>query len=144
MKYTTGVFIILSCFIMQNAQAEYYLEYPEQLLDNVVYIDLRKHPKPKHVYHAKKRVVAHHKKRSTCEINVYYIYSPPCGACNSNWVPPSTYSSSRHHYRHAFVKFSGKPTSLRGTYEPKPDPETFDMRTVDDDVMKDPNMNNQY
>lgn len=143
MKSFIRLFVIISLVITNNAYAEYYLEYPEPQLDNMVYIDLRKPHKAKTVHH---RAPVKHTyvkkqthKRSTCQITVYNYYTCPPGACT---VYPSR--TRQHKFRDAYVHFDNKNVNLRGSYIPKQDPETFDQRTVDDDVMRDPNMNNQY
>lgn len=129
--------ISLAC--IHTAHAEYYLEYPEPRLDNL--IDLSRgvdNLKPKH------KVKQRHVRKGYPEIEVYYVYNcgpqtpcPPvdCDECIDN--------DNRYPFTNQFVDFAKEYHYTYGQ-DPMGVGVSEDMRTRDDDVMRFPNMNNQY
>lgn len=136
-----GVLMVCS----QGIHAEYYLEFPEPALE---YISLSKHGVSKKRHHHTHR---HHKvsskSRSSVKIEVYY-YWPVCPGCvcgaNGYYCYPGDEQLNKRAVTGAFVHFHGEPYSPYNFKETASDDVTYDMRTSDDDVMYNPNMNNQY
>ncbi len=149
-RQSYGMMIILCASMISAAHAEYYLDYPEPTISNV--IDLTYHKKP----HYKK--AAHHMQRqahSSCsshrnspDITVYYVYYDPAYTCAEGWESDFCYnvvkSNMPQKLSRGYVTFKSSYTSNRNTIAPNDRSGTYDHRTADDDVMHYPDMNNQY
>ena len=129
-----------------GARAEYYLEYPEPEITQLI-----EYTSPHYHQKMSKRHAAVHKvtkKRSHVDITVTYYWSvcPGC-VCNSRTgnCYPNDEQLNRKAVMGSYVGFSYKNVDFRDMKaERSKDMEYYDMRTVDDDVMHYPDMNNQY
>ena len=142
--FTSMKFLILTVLIMLplSAKADFYY-----YTDNDPYIDCYASYSchPRHYVHVsrhhKYHKVAYHKGYYFSRVVVYYPVSAPCGmgGCGGGywaWVPA--------YEPREYVTFSSKMVHYRGPEYVGFDNESYDMRTADDDVCADPDMNNQY
>jgi len=151
------IFAVLATFSLA-VHAEYYFAYPEPsvtyLIPKVHKVHKKKHAhrpvaKRTHCYIAKKHPKKHiAKRRSHYSITVTYVW-PVCPGCAcGNYYMGGCYMNDEQLNRRAvngdFVTFRAEPYRGRGRYVDTSYGETYDMRTVDDDVMHYPDMNNQY
>ena len=128
----------------ESVLAEYYLEFPEPPIE---FVSVNKHGVSKKHHHAANK---HHKRkvsRGSVNIEVYY-YWPVCPGCvcgvSGYACYPNDEQQNTRAVTGAYVHFHGEPYSPYKFKEPVPDYSSYDMRTIDDNVMYDPNMNNQY
>lgn len=128
----------------QAAWAEYYLYDPEPVVSDFVEYKTPHHYNKIKKSHKHKKIA---KRRSHYSISVTY-YWPVCPGCACTASSPGCYPNDEQLNTKAvtghFVHFSGQPCNYRETRKRGQRDETFDLRTADDDVMHDPNMNNQY
>jgi hypothetical protein len=154
MKFISALFFICCLMLAMDARAEYYIECPTCV---TAYDYPKYHHYPHRSHQVKHRSVKHHKKvvhhhprrHSSCHISVYYV--SPCGTCPFVCIdrrPPNCgqymSSSTKHRLSHDYVTFSYAPVPYPRYREEDDYVETYDMRTADDDVMRYPDMNNQY
>lgn len=128
-------------FFSQNIHAEYYLIHSlnEPPINQCPPCPTIK----KHASHQPQKKNSH--SRNSYHISVYYVWDVnslhPCGV---PILPAQCYCSSVKKQRvQDYVTFSAEPVDYRkaSDYEYY---ETYDQRTGDDDVMRYPDMNNQY
>lgn len=131
--------------LSQVASAEYYLEYPEPVITQFIeYTSPNYHHKMKKRHSTQKAS----KHRSHYDITVTY-YWPVCPGCACAVSAPGCYPNDEQLNTRAvtggYVTFRYDEKNFRGMkhrkYEVNP---TYDQRTEDDDVMRNPDMNNQY
>lgn len=130
----------LSLVFANAARAEYYVVYPANEVvvykpaPRVVYVNKCHKPHKKtYVKKVKKRYYA----RSSYKIEVYYVPRVYTNCGCGNWMP-SRWEDAPVYYYEEPVR---RPWPVQRYYYA---PVDQDMATGDDDIMSDPDMNNQY
>lgn len=141
MKFKLILMITLLIFTSHNCYAEYYLVYsvfeplPTCTPCYGKYDRARK---------ASSMTSSH--KGGRYKIEMYYVYDPyavyPCRA-----APPCCYEkvkTSKRNRSKDYIDFNYDSTSYYKTTERATEYDSYDMRTADDNVMRYPDVNNQY